>query len=491
MHPPIVLDPDSGVPLYRQLYTQLKDSITSGRILKGEKLPATRELAGLLGLNRATVAAAYQLLEEDGLLKGHVGRGSFVDGPAAASGRVSWDRIVSPPCFPPMPALSLSPAGISFASSRPADELFPMEDFRLSCEEVIHSEQAAQILQLGSPYGYAPLRHYLFEQARRRGDARESDDVVITNGCQQALDLLQRVLVHPEDTVILEDPVYPGLRNVFAAAGARLVGIPVGPQGIDLDRLEQALTRERPRLVVVTPDFQNPTGATLPLSARHHLLRLVRQSGAILIEIVIYGALRYEGEALPTLKQLDPAGDVILLDSFSKLAFPGLRVGWMIAPKAVALRVVEAKQWCDLHSDQLSQAVLFRFAETGRLAEHRKKVLAAGAKRLAAVLAACEKHLPAGSTFTRPQGGMNLWVRLPEPLDAAELLPRVERARVNYLPGKYFAVSRVETGALRLSFAGLTPERIRAGVAVLGEVFSKELERALAAQPSEPAAALV
>lgn len=489
MLPPIRLEASSDVPLYRQLYDQLRLHIQSGRISRGERLPATRELAGLLGLNRATVAAAYELLENEGLMKGHVGRGSFVEGEPLPQPRAAWTDLH--PSTESLPHLSMPADGISFASSRPAGELFPMEEFRATCEEVIQGRDAASILQLGSPSGYPPLRSYLIEEARGSGSASDSDDILITSGCQQALDLLQRVLLRPGDAAALEDPVYPGLRGMFQSAGARLVGVPVGVNGIEPSALRAVLERDRPRFLIVTPNFQNPTGATMPLATRQAILQLVREAGVILIENDIYGLLRYEGEPLPSLKQLDPESDVVSLGSFSKVAFPGLRVGWVIAPHQLISRLQEAKQWCDLHSDQLSQAVMFRFAESGRLAEHRKKILAAGAERLSAVLAACKRHLPPGSRWTHPQGGMNLWVRLPEPLDSAELLPRAEAANVNYLPGKYFAVSRTEPGALRLSFAGLSPARIHEGVAQLGSIFRTELERVRAHRRAAPMPALV
>ncbi|MBI4908978.1 MAG: PLP-dependent aminotransferase family protein [Acidobacteria bacterium] len=489
MLPPIHLDSASETPLYRQLFDQLKGLIQTGRIPPGERLPATRELATLLNLNRATVSSAYELLEQDGLLKGHVGRGSFVAGAAAPVTRIPWEQWSAPPSS--LPSLSLPPDGISFASSRPAEELFPIDQFRITVDEVIRGPGAGRILQLGSPAGYAPLRSYLIEEAARHGAARGGDDIVITNGCQQALDLLQRVLVRPGDAVAVEDPVYPGLRGVFASAGARLVGIPVGPDGIDTDALAAALEREQPRLLLLTPNFQNPTGATMTMETRQRVLRLAREAGVIVVENDIYGLLRYEGESLPSLKQLDPTGDVVQLGSFSKIAFPGLRVGWVIGPRVLMDRIKDAKQWCDLHSDQLAQAVLCRFAESGRLQAHCEHVIAEGARRLVAVLQACEEFLPAGTRFTRPQGGMNLWVRLPQGLDAGELLPRAERALVNYLPGKYFAVSQVEPGALRLCFAGLEPERIRKGVRILGELFTNEAERVRVSRQMEPAPALV
>jgi len=478
MFPKLELNAESEVPLYRQLYERIRELVGSGALQRGERLPATRELAGALGLNRTTVSAAYALLESEGLVQGHVGRGSFVLAePRPGSPGLSWEQLLPTPDALSAPAPAPSGA-ISFATSRPSEDLFPMDDFRLSCQEVLGEPGAASILQLGSPGGYAPLRHYLLEEARREGVARPGDDVIVTNGCQQALDLLQRVLVRPGDTVLVEDPVYPGLKNLFLRAGAQLAGVPVGRDGIDLEALERLLERGRPRLLIVTPNFQNPTGATLPAPARRTVLRLARAAGLVVVENDIYGELRYEGSPLASIKHLDEAGDTVLLRSFSKLAFPGLRVGWVIAPKPLANRLADAKQLADLHTDQLSQAVLLRFAVSGRLLAHRARMLAAGRERLRAVLEACERWLPPGATFTRPEGGMNLWVRLPEPLDAAELLNRAQRAGVSYLPGKYFAVARQEPGALRLSFAGLAPEEIRAGLAILGEIFSSELARA-------------
>jgi len=181
---------------------------------------------------------------------------------------------------------------------------------------------------------------------------------------------------------------------------------------------------------------------------------------------------------------LDDSGDTIHLRSFSKISFPGLRVGWIVAPRPLIARLTEAKQLCDLHTDQFSQAVLLRFAESGRLARHRAHILEEGGARLRAVLSACGDFLPPGSHFTRPRGGMNLWVELPETLDAAELLAPAQRAGISYLPGKYFAVSRQHTNALRLSFAGLTPDEIRKGVAILGQICKEQLKSAPEQRPA-------
>ena len=483
------LDFESTVPLYRQLYEFIRGEIATGALCRGERLPPTREMAGSLGLNRTTVSAAYALLEEAGLIRGEVGRGSFVENAAEQPSRLDWNSILGG--SETVSAWSIPEAPISFATARPSEQLFPIDEFRATCREVIQSAEAGPILQLGSPMGYAPLRRYLLETAQKRGLARSDDDILITSGCQQALDLIARVVAGPGSTVLLEDPVYPGLKSVFTHAGSRIAGIPVGPQGADPDTLARMLASERPKVVVITPNFQNPTGATMPAAARAAVLRLAREAGTVLVESDIYGELRYRGEPIPAIKQLDGADDTILLGSFSKMAFPGLRVGWVIGPRAFTARLAEAKKWCDLHTDQLSQAVLLRFAESGRLEAHRSRVVKAGAERLSAALAAARRYLPPEITYTRPQGGMNLWLRLPEPLDAAELALRAHREGVSYMPGKFFAVSRPQSDCLRLSFAGLEPDKIEKGMSILGSVFAADIDRIHSQARLEPAPAIV
>src|SRR5260370_30921694 len=259
------LDPHSELPLYRQIFDQLRVMIDSGRLEAGAKLPPTRELAGQLGLNRATVSAAYELLEADGLITGHVGRGSFV-APAAGSRNFA------------------SPGQISFVNSRPWEMLFPVEEFRGACAEMIRGSEVQDVLQLGSPAGYGPLRRYLLQHAREEGVAGDGDDILITSGCQQAFDLLQRSFVVDGETVLIEDPVYPGLKNVFERAGSRVMGIPIAPSGLDFAKLRRGVSPPQSAIVLVTSNFQNPTRNTLSLAARKRLLGIVDRTQARLIE---------------------------------------------------------------------------------------------------------------------------------------------------------------------------------------------------------------
>lgn len=458
----------SAIPIYRQLADAIGARVRSGAIVDGQRLPPTRELAGQLGLNRTTISAAYEVLEAEGLIKGHVGRGSFVSYPKDA--------------------LTADASMISFASSRPAEEDFPVAAFQATCREVTTGPMASAILQLGSPSGLPPLRQYLLDQARAEGVAGPDDDILVTSGCQQALDLLQRVLATAGTTVAIEDPVYHGQRNAFRRSDIRLVPVAMNGQGVDIERLAKVFALDRPKLALLTPNFQNPTGTTLSLEARKTITQLAADFQVVLVENDIYGALRYTGVALPTLKQL---GGSVLIRSFSKIAFPGLRVGWVIGPKALIAELTEARQWCDLHTDQLSQAVLLRFAESGRLEEHTARSRVLGRERLEAALSACGRHLPQGTEFTRPEGGMSIWVRLPEGFDATELLPRAQREGVSYVPGKHFAVGPHDPRTLRLSFGALTPALVEAGIERLGRLFHDELERARTLSQFDAAAALV
>lgn len=269
------------------------------------------------------------------------------------------------------------------------------------------------------------------------------------------------------------------------------MGVRVTAAGMDVDGFEALSKKEKLRLVAVTPNFQNPTGTTLPEAARRRLLEVARDASVPVLENDVYGALRYEGGAVPSLKSMDEAGIVVRLNSFSKIAFPGLRVGWVTGKRELIAAMAARKQVMDLHSDQLSQAVLLRFAESGRLEAHVGRMVEAGRKRLAAAMAACRTWLPAGTRITEPRGGMNLWLSLPEPLDASALLERAFAAGVAYLPAKYFAVSGAEPGGLRLSFAHLSEDRIEEGIGRLGIVLEDELARARAVWREDPSPAIV
>lgn len=493
---PLQLQAESHIPLYVQLCDQLRALVHAGELRPGDRIPASRELALNLGVHRTTVANAYAELESEGLIQGHVGRGTFIRAngrplqiaPPPPSivpgGAIRWESLFADErgddaldrLIRTMPA-----SGISFVVARPPEEHFPLEEIRNCCNTVLRRE-GARILQLGPTDGYPPLRKALLEVLRSEGLQASDENLLITDGCQQSLDLICKTFLRPGDTVILENPTYPGAIAVLTAARARCLGVPVrtenGPgatPGLDLEALEKTLAANRVKLMFLMPDFHNPTGLSMTLAARRKLLEVASRHQVPIIEDHIYARLFAHGERLPSLKQLDRANIVVQIDSFSKMAFPGLRVGWLLAPANVVERLRVVKQSTDLHTDQLSQAVLAEFTRRGLLVKHVARMRKLCAARLAAVEEALVRHMPSETRWTHPNGGMSIWVELPPGFDANELLVRARERGIVFAPGRYFYVQSPQPNTLRLGFSGLEERQIARGIAMLGDILRSEL----------------
>lgn len=494
---PLQLQAESHIPLYVQLCDQLRALVHAGELRPGDRIPASRELAQHLGVHRTTVANAYAELESEGLIEGHVGRGTFI--------RANWRPLQiapPPPSVVPGGAIrweslfadergddaldrlirTMPPSGISFVVAHPPDESFPVAEMRSCCNAVLRRE-GARILQYGATDGYPPLRKGLLELLRTEGLQVREENLLITDGCQQALDLICKVFLRPGDAVILENPTYPGTIAALRAARARCLGVPVrteeGPGtslGLDLDALEQTLAANRVKLMFLMPDFHNPTGLSMNLAARRRLLEIASKHQVPIVEDHIYAWLLARGERLPSLKQLDRANVVMQIDSVSKIAFPGLRVGWVLAPPNVIERLRVVKQATDLHTDQLSQAALGEFLRRGLLVRHAARMRKLCASRLAAVEEALVRHMPGETRWTHPTGGMCVWLELPPGFDANELLVRARERGVVFAPGRYFYVHSPQPNTLRLAF-GLQERQIARGIAVLGDILRTELSK--------------
>jgi DNA-binding transcriptional MocR family regulator len=495
---PLRLQPESHVPLYIQLRDQFRALVHTGDLRPGDRIPASRELASQLGVHRTTVANAYAELESEGLIQGHVGRGTFIRAngnghkltPAppmlGGNGHIRWESLFADErgeeVLSRLTAQEPEDA-VSFVMARPADEYFPIKELR-HCVNAVLRREPEEILRLGPSDGYPPLKRELCDLLRREGIPAKDDSLLITDGCQQSLDLLCKAFLRPGDSVVMENPTYPGAIAIFSGARVRCLGVPVraiaepgGSLGIDLGALEATLTANRVKLMLLTPDFQNPTGTSMPVSSRRKILELAARHQVPIVEDNIYARLHLRDEKLPSLKQLDRANLVIHIDSFSKVAFPGLRVGWVVAPPAVTERLRIVKQTTDLHTDQLSQAALAEFLRRGMLSRHLARMRKVYASRLAALDEAMQKHMPAGARWTRPEGGMCLWMELPPGFDASELLIHVRERGVLFAPGRYFYIQNPQPNTLRLAFAGLSEKRIARGVATLGELLRIEMKK--------------
>ncbi len=288
-----------------------------------------------------------------------------------------------------------------------------------------------------------------------------------------------------------ENPTYTGLWNVFESPGVRLIGVPVTPEGMDLDALESVLEQTRVKLIFCSPTFQNPTGFTMPLAARQRLLELALRFQVPIVEDDVYGALRYRGRQIPPLKALDSAGLVIYLNSFSKVGFPGLRVGWLVASRPVIERLRWAKQRADLHTNLLGQAVLQELGVRGWLDKWIRKTCKIYAHKQNVLQLAIQRHFPPEVRAIYPDGGMSVWVELPAFLDAAELLVKARERHMIFAPARYFYFQNPRHNALRLCFTALPDDKIEKGAGILGDLLKVEMRRARKGSPSPSVGASV
>ena len=494
---PLLLQSESHIPLYVQLRDQLRALVHSGELRNGDRIPASRELASQLGVHRTTVANAYAELESEGLIEGHVGRGTFICGamtkhfspPPRSNGNgggARWESLFADErgdeslsrLMPDVPA-----GALAFTCARPSEEFFPVEEFR-RCANAVLRREGRRILQLGASDGYEPLRRAVLEWFREENLTVQPEQLLITDGGQQAIDLICKAFLRAGDSVAIENPAYPGAISLFAGARVRTLAVPVeaeasrtGQVGLDVDALENVLLQNRVKFIFITPDFHNPTGTAMPLPARRRLLEVAARYQVPIIEDSIYARTRLRGAALPSLRSLDTHGNVIQIDSFSKIAFPGLRVGWCIGAEGAMERLRLVKLATDLHTDQFSQATLAEFIERGHLKRHLARMKRVHSSRLEAMERALEKHMPEETAWTRPEGGMTIWVTLPPGFDAGDLLIHARERGIYFVPGRYFYLQNPQPNTLRLGFASADEKMIARGVETFCDVLKTELHK--------------
>ncbi|MFF7795838.1 aminotransferase class I/II-fold pyridoxal phosphate-dependent enzyme [Streptomyces sp. NPDC007991] len=365
-------------------------------------------------------------------------------------------------------AVTARPEVINFAGGLPAPELFDAAGIAAAYRDVL-AEEPARALQYSTTEGEPTLRAALAQRTTARGLPTGPGDLLVTTGSQQALSLLATALLEPGDTVLVENPCYLAALQAFGFAGARVVPVPGDEQGVDPEALEELVVRERPKLLYTVPTFQNPTGRTLPAGRRAAVAAVAARHGLWIVEDDPYGELRYDGERVPWIASHPGAEDrTVLLGSFSKVMAPGLRLGWLRAPGELRRACAVAKQAADLHTPTVNQLAAARYLADHDLDAHVTRVAGVYRERRDAMLAALPGALPEGSAWTRPEGGMFLWARLPEPYDTTALLPRVVRHDVAYVPGAPFYAGPPDRTTLRLCFVTQTPQEIQEGLRRLG-----------------------
>jgi 2-aminoadipate transaminase len=374
--------------------------------------------------------------------------------------------------------VSSDPRVISLAGGLPAGELFPVEEYRAAFDAVM-AEQGAASLQYGVSEGYAPLREALADRLARLGVDGPPARLLITNGAQQALDLLGKVFLDPGDVIAIEQPTYLGAIQAFDQYEVRYLVVPTDDDGMDVEALDAALRARTetgaplPKFIYVLPNFQNPSGRTLALARRRRLVEVAARHGVPIVEDDPYGELRYDGDHLPTLHSLDRHQLVIYVGTFSKILAPGLRLGWLAAPTDELFRtLVLAKQPSDLHTAIAPQMAVERLLGDGLLERHVPLVRACYRERRDAMVGAIGEHFPSDVAHTTPHGGLFLWVTLASGVDTGELLVRALDEHVAFVPGASFHVDGSGTDSMRLNFSSEPPDVLREGIRRLATVIA-------------------
>ncbi|MBA2792595.1 MAG: PLP-dependent aminotransferase family protein [Thermoleophilaceae bacterium] len=474
------LDRESGTSLTQQLVDDFRGAIERGELGPGEKLPPTRSLAAQVQINHLTAARVYRRLAEEGYVTASVGRGTFVRAltPAAAEAEGDdWQAYVLPDRPATYQEDILSDAFrfpsqedmISLATGWPSPRFHPADELAEIAAQVFADEGGGAISYLQAE-GLPDLREQLAKRGRLTGAASDAEEIIVTSGAQQAIDLTARALLQPGEVVAVESPTFTGTMLALRSTGARLIGIPVDENGLDVDALEQVLARHDVQMLALQPGCQNPMGVDLSPERRERLAKLVVERNLFVLEDGVYSDLRYEGERTVSLRR-DAPGHVIHVNSLSKVVGGGLRVGWIAARGPVRDRLAMLKQGSDFHTPTLIQHMAARYLAGDAYDRQLAKSLPYYRERRDALIASLESHLAGEYDAIVPRGGHHVWVTLRRPVEERTFYSEAVRHGVSFTPGGAVTAERRQRTSLRLSFSLVEPDQLDEGV--------KRLARAL------------
>jgi DNA-binding transcriptional MocR family regulator len=468
--------------LTQQLVDAFVAAIEHGEFAAGAKLPPTRALAELAGVNQLTAGRVYRRLAEMGLVVSGVGRGTFVreaaplrsDGADVSGG--AWQNYVLPPArdsaatrmVRDLESHAENADLIPLSPGYPPPEMFPLAQLQAATRAVLEEERPASF-QYGPVEGVAELRSELAALGRRRGVDEDPDCILVTTGARQALSVTARAILRPGDAAACESPSFMGIIEALRATGAEVLPLPVDEGGLSIDALEQLLRRHEIRVLALQSRLQNPTGYDLEQERRERLVALARQHGFFIVEDSVYADLRLEGSGPPSLRALD-RDHVIGVDSLSKTLSPGMRTGWVAANGPVFDRIATEKRTDDGHSPTLTQQIVARYLAQGHYEPHLEAARDAHRARRDAMVAAVERHMDDLVIATRPTGGANVWATLRSAVDEQQLYSEAIAAGVSFTPGSATLVETPRATHMRLSFSFVEPDAIDEGVRRLSRV---------------------
>ena len=369
------------------------------------------------------------------------------------------------------------PKIISFAGGLPAPELFPVEGMK-EATDTVYAEHGQQALQYGAAKGVTELRELILKRVKEKENIdAKLENVMVTTGSEQAIDLVGKAFVNPGDTVLVEEPTYLCALDVFRSYGANFVSVPMDDDGMKMDALEEALkAHPETALVYTVPNLQNPTGRTMPAERRKKFAELAAKYDVPVLEDNPYGDIRFAGEHVPSVKSFDHAGKVFYMSTFSKILAPGFRLGWLVADPKVIEKLTVLKQSADLHTDNLVQYVVTEFFKENDVDAHVKEISDLYGKRKQLMIDGIKKYFPKDVKYTDPEGGMFLWVEVPGVTDTVELFKQCLEHNVAFVPGEPFFAGKPQPGTFRLNYSNMQEDQIEVGLKRLGEALSQVLE---------------
>jgi 2-aminoadipate transaminase len=471
----LTINRNEAPALYLQIAQQVRGQIREGRLPVGSQLPPIRQLAASLGVTRPTVESAYDELRAGGWVETVVGRGTFVA--KTADPRDIIDtlgmNITANGVLVDMPRLDEIPLMCSLAYAEPDPELFPMDEFWAPVNSL--RLVGADVIRYGQPQGDPGLRIELVKLLRERGLEAVPEDVIVTSGASQGIALVTQALTQRGDYVVVEDPTHICLLNCIKSRGLNPIAVPIQPDGPDLYALERIFVQYNPRVFFTVPNYQNPTGYVMSYEKRVALLEMAMRHGVVIVEDDVYGQVSYEDNPPPSLKSLDERDMVVYLTSVSKTMMNGIRLGWMVAPRELHDHLLRLKRSSDVCTSPLMQRMILPFLRSGRLKAHLKRVVPIYRERRDNVLRALQNYMPTGVRWTEPEGGMVVWVTLPDGLDVHTLHRQMLRKGFAFTPGTAFFAHPTDTTHFRICFASHPAHVVTEAVQVLARLIEQEL----------------
>ena len=485
----ISLNKNDERPLYSQIRDQLREQILSGSLPRGYRLPSERKFALSLKVNRTTIVNAFRDLDDEGLTTTRAGSGRIVAYPSSSSEveerkdrSVPWHILINNN-LREVDSWALETIqkvdarhknAISFVSGAPTLQGYSYDTFKAILETLLN-DHMSELLCYSPPGGLPELIRELASWLSTKGVCANPNELMIVDGCQQGIFLVASVLIEPGDVVIFPQPGYLGAIQAFTAAGARMVGVDMDEDGICMGALQDILEHYRPKLIYTQPNFQNPSGISMTLENRLQLLKLSYRYGIPIIEDDPYEDLRYRGDRILSLKALDEKNNVISVGSFSKILYPGLRVGWIMAPPNVIKHLKLVKRNVNLHTNTFGQRVILEYFKKGMLGEHLKEMKKEYSLRAKTVIESLKKTRLDQLTWFEPDGGYYIWLQFLDNVDTYCLLKKAYKFGVSFVPGRVFCLTGGKS-CLRLSFASTPIEIIGEGIKRLGDCIEEMRE---------------